>query len=97
MSFFPRPARFDAESRASWVQTDSGAKVKNEGCGDTPASLMTWNPVTGELRSAPLGVGANGINAQIATAAGIGFLPWCRESFQHVAVQVMAPFRRFIC
>lgn len=74
----PRPVRFDAEGRVSWIQVDyeGGAKVASEGCGDTPVSLFTWSPATGVISSTPLGVGAAGINAQVATAAGIFFLPF---------------------
>ncbi|MDH4134126.1 MAG: hypothetical protein OEV31_05005, partial [Gammaproteobacteria bacterium] len=68
--------QFNTDGSVSWVGVDYSAKTKAEDgrCGMAPVLLLRWNPATGSTNRTPLGIGADGIAAQIATPSGILFI-----------------------
>lgn len=70
------PTQLNADGSVSWIGIDFASKTKVEAgrCGVNPTLLRRWNPSTGATNQTTLGIGADGVGAQLATPSGIVFV-----------------------
>lgn len=60
------------DGSVTWIAADFGkAKAQDIRCGFYPTVKRTWVPAAGTTQETPLGLGADGLGAQLATPAGI--------------------------
>lgn len=71
-----QPTLFGADGSVTWIAADYNRKTKvaDGRCGVYPAVKRSWQPADGTTQETPLGVGADGLGAQLATPAGILFV-----------------------